>query len=1848
MSLYSQRVAQDNPVLYFENNSSGVNNTGSRTPTISTGTSNVFYSTGGVANSPYIYVGDYNDSNYGFEYSDSTTTFNDKAFSITGWFKVSASDNQQAFNWIFHTGTSGNGINIDVNQSLAYLSATPNGFTNQVSSPGVSLNAWHHFAWTVDSTNMKLYIDGSLVSTASTPSTISMDSQVKYWMRWTSSGTTRYGATGNYDELAVFDSTLSATTIAEHYAAGFAIGYSATPATASALAVQPTTIIDSGYVAQAATASATFAEASWNFVNLPQMLDTYMQTLSFEQWYRFDQPKKIRNYGTGGNAETAWAFNGSATTDILGGRQGSGALVIYGQQGNTVPLAFGVNQPYSTEITDNEFAIGFWFKAESGFGDKLADIIKYYNPFGSDYYNLRIRNTGYVEWTMQGNQQNQVVHLTNVADGNWHFIHARASTSGNTISINVDNGTAVSTTTNGTWPSVSALTFGNVLNSGTNNKKGYISHYWVNGYSTITSTQIGNMITYAGTPIQAATILPEPTVKFTNAYNDYIQANGSTIEFRMDEATGTPVNFGTIDSLSIGLNGSNVSYLQPTVNRYAYKFTNANTYLQGDWTAASGTFSTNAQQTMVVRFKSNGYKSFEQILGSTGMFGFLGTGITIALGANNGHISARLNKGFGPTDTETITWSTNVADNEWHLAVACKSGSNFTLYVDGKQRAQITNSAITPANSGTWGVAAEGKYNGTGSNTKELYIDEFAVLATEITAAEAFEMYQAISLDTDNEISALMVNPTYSAGYGPTIAAAPMIATAAEGAVFPFVVPLTGQALFQQPNFEATKNTSNAVTAWTASALMEDITFSIGEFNGAQHMEATATFPQPQLFIPGFWFDNPKIATAEMVQPTVVTTLGALIKPQSLNAKAIFQLPPAYYLITDDKWYNRLLDVDYQSSDYTGKITFFNTSDSIYVGGSYDGWQAKQPSDNYNIISSPLPVASAGILDPAERKSLKLRNIELAYRNNESYFKGWTMETMIRTTKANQYLAAGYLLGDVTSSVSRDKRSGIRLKDGKIAFTNIKDRSLGRLTSLDSIAFTGFKNIADGEWHHLIIQYRDDDDRIQVWIDGKLDIQRYGETSYAPIQIGYNSNDIDAYSDFEVSAIAINKESFVLEREIKLNYFAAIGHTPFEATPATAEVGIGQESRARGNRGRALMLYFWPTFNAKSGYYASGFDNPLGTTGWNTTDKDQGREPFDYDTFYGLTTYLTDEVQKFYDWDVFPLPVKRFYSGDTYRGDKHPLLNESVMISQGTQGRTYVDPVTENYRYVNLMEDVYDLDQYDAIFFRNYPDQSREQDEAGLNSKTEVDEYFNLQDKTLFKEFLTNLRQAVDTYNISLFVTNPQLAVDLGIIRAATPVPLMRNEGTFIDGEWSDNRAPVVTGRVKNDGTPLDLVNEYGAGWYDTFFNDKHRVINTLEYLTDDNTFIWTDYAYYQNADQNEYGGPNRLYKRYENRPYGLQVGDEFVFADSGNPKFRLPYQAIKPEDLLAGIPITALSNTIWNQSRDSYVQAENPYKDYITTVALPVGTELQGKLTGGKIFVSFSENLATSVTSGSTQWDTNNTEYHLFDMATEYWVNIAYNANIITNEERLSYLAGTSTTQPPLKLIGDTISQYWSLNGNYLVSQLTARTDNLKGFVGADLFGLTIDPLSYKRTRGGLAQLPTSNSVRLRDALGRFASGGGSGSLQGGNLKTFAVSIGRTYNTGTLFIPSINTRGLWWLSDKVRLKATGAVALKATAQMPNPAVTADHPGGALASPMLATAMILETNFKPSNVSYPVLPMTATATINNFGGRANYTSPMTATVLMKQPSISFVDAEEVVVYLGHVDPILYLRREIIT
>lgn len=1817
MSLYSARVAQDSPLFYFENNSSGVNNTGSITPSIVTGSSTQFISTGGVSNTAYMYNAG-RTGEYGFEYSNSSTIFNDREFSITGWFKVNSTDISSNPDYIFHAGTTANGIYLQKTDKL-YVGARFNG-VSVATSTAPSFDEWHHVAVTMDTSNLKLYIDGTLIQTVSSPASLSIDSLVKYWGRATTSGTPRNGVKGNLDEWAVFNTTLSSTTIGEHYVTGFGILYNATPATASALMAEATHSHDGGYAAQAATASATSPDASWNFVNFPSMLDTYMQTLSFEQWYRFDQTKKIRNYGTGGNAEDAWAFNGSSINRIQGGRQGSGALEMIGQTGNKVQLGFNVTAPVQTEISDNEFQIGFWFKGEAGYGDYLANPVVYYNPFSSNRYYMRIRDTGWVEWNFQGSQSNQALWQANILDNNWHFIELKASASNNIISINIDNGTAVTTNPTGSWPTgLSLAQFGDVLNAGSNTKKGWMSHYWVTGYNSITSTQIGNMITYAGTPIQAASMLPEPGVKFTNAYNDYIQTENPEIDLRFDEASGTPVNYGDMPTFSSGFIGSNVTYLQPTVNRYAYRFTNADTYIQGDWTATSGTYTTNATQTMVVRFKSNGYTTFNQILASSGQKGFLGTGITISLLANSGHIEAKLNRGFGPTDTETITWTTNVADNEWHLAVACKSGSNFTLYVDGKQRAQITNSAITPADSGTWGIAAEGKYNtGQGAASKDLYIDEFALMSAEITAQEAFEMYQAVSLSTTNTISALMVNPAYSAGFGPTISASPMIATAEEGAVFPFVVPLTGQALFQQPNFEAIKNTSNAVTVWTASALFEDTTFSVGEYNGAQHMDASATMGDHRVFIPGFWNASPMIANpAGMVNPTFTSTQGALIKPQAMPAKAIFVTPPAYKLITDDMWYSKLYlqhSVVHGEEGYTAGVSsayaFLKLFDD--VTSNLQGAVTSKLTNNlpYSIVidnpdntattvtyatasnefltASPTPLLETGYYDEFERKSVRFRNIQ--FKIAEDIYKAdgpYSLEFTFKTTKANQVIAQG-LQRSFTGSQSAT--SSIGLIDGKL-FASRATQPIGSARifahpdNKDLVTLStayGNKSIADGAWHHIIIQYGFDG-RVQFWIDGQLDIQFFSDSIYGrgaklrPYILGSNHTNSRWQSDFETSAWSYDAAFFVESDDITDHYTASIKYEPVHAEPAIANADM-PEPAVSGNRPRALMLYFWPTSIEQ-----------ITNLSYSSFTSDESPEEL------GTVDYYTSPPQEYEGWDVFPVDVTGRYVSDLVNVEAYGAENISLTTPSGStklwkinKRRTFRDELTDAPRYIDLINDI-DLTKFDMIIFKNYPNDPKEKDAFSTNEV--VDAYFNLRESAIFEEFLKSLRAAVDT-GLSLIVTNPQLALDLKIVDRVETVPDMDD----LSGYESDPYAPTQVPQAAN----LDVTTGYPFThhWWDTWKNNRARVVNTQAGLTDSAGLVRTQMAFWNNDDNGvRYGGPDRPFNRYEHKS-ALTVGDEFLLSSEPNQTTRKNFEASPISAVKAGKVITAFANTV----RRGLEAITNPYKDYAISIAVNPGDILDGTQVGGKIFVNFTENINKSIETGDV------------DLQSDYWINYAYENGAIDADQRDAYLAAEWNTNT---------TPYWSSDGMNILVQVSEIQD---------------ENLSRKGTQTSPAKTRKVNK-----------DGGISFKEVASGSQYFALQYSWQYPRATFEVPSIITKGFRWLSNREVLEGTviRPTGLTATAEMPNALGIPDKVNSFAAQAMVATATIEETQFSSGTKIITVLPMTATATIVKPGSTIGVT-PMTANAILRLDSKASVAAEDqVTLYLIHVDPILYIREDVI-
>ena len=455
----------------------------------------------------------------------------------------------------------------------------------------------------------------------------------------------------------------------------------------------------------------------------------------------------------------------------------------------------------------------------------------------------------------------------------------------------------------------------------------------------------------------------------------------------------------------------------------------------------------------------------------------------------------------------------------------------------------------------------------------------------------------------------------------------------------------------------------------------------------------------------------------------------------------------------------------------------------------------------YNLYDSPTPTAFAGTFDPQNRKALRLRNIALVATDGFSRTgKNWTFETYIKTTKKNQILFNGKRLGDRSNQNYQDLNAAWRLRDGKISLNYEKSLRLGFPDSYDSSAFTGFKDIADGEWHHIIIQFRDtykgiSDRRTQVFIDGKLDIQRYGYDAYAIHQVGYNSYDVNAYSDFETSAVALNQGSFVLEREISLNYFACTGTVPVEASVATAAATLTTGNKGRGNRGRALMLYFWPTFNVTSGQYMRYFRSDGNRFGLGFTDADQGTYGSDPDTFYPLTTWIKNGANKFYDWDLWPLSVVAPYTGDVFDADTHPILKDGVI--DGALGG-YRDPVTNNPRYINLMEDLKDLGQFDMICFRTYPDDSGERDVFGTSAKGITDPYFNVLDKNLFEDFLKSLRDAVDT-GISLLVTNPQLAIDMGFIDTYNTVSALNQVG----GEASDPFTPIKLKDPLGTGTEV-------------------------------------------------------------------------------------------------------------------------------------------------------------------------------------------------------------------------------------------------------------------------------------------------------------------------------------------------------------------------------------------------------------------------------------------------------------
>jgi hypothetical protein len=106
------------------------------------------------------------------------------------------------------------------NTDVIFVRWTGGAFPNAVTytpSPGWSANTTYYLAATYDGANLKLYIDGNLVSTVAGTGTV--DTTATDLMIGSNQGTSEY-LTGSADEPAVYNKALTPEQVKLHYEAG--------------------------------------------------------------------------------------------------------------------------------------------------------------------------------------------------------------------------------------------------------------------------------------------------------------------------------------------------------------------------------------------------------------------------------------------------------------------------------------------------------------------------------------------------------------------------------------------------------------------------------------------------------------------------------------------------------------------------------------------------------------------------------------------------------------------------------------------------------------------------------------------------------------------------------------------------------------------------------------------------------------------------------------------------------------------------------------------------------------------------------------------------------------------------------------------------------------------------------------------------------------------------------------------------------------------------------------------------------------------------------------------------------------------------------------------------------------------------------------------------------------------------------------------------------------------------------------------------------------------------------------------------------------------------------------------
>lgn len=574
--------------------------------------------------------------------------------------------------------------------------------------------------------------------------------------------------------------------------------------------------------------------------------------------------------------------------------------------------------------------------------------------------------------------------------------------------------------------------------------------------------------------------------------------------------------------------------------------------------------------------------------------------------------------------------------------------------------------------------------------------------------------------------------------------------------------------------------------------------------------------------------------------------------------------------------------------------------------------------------------------------------------DSELYDFHGTLQFAIRTTKRDTFVLR---MDDIQRGVlsSRDTPSrDIYIKDGRINYRAWNQAQTGTKSIISE--FTGFKDIADGEWHLITFassQGQSANQKVEVYVDDELDIRRNSYGVSFPDWIGGRpggggTNFEDYYtlpqSEWfvgDISEVVYFDGQHLGQDDVLRQYDTIFGFDPVYADTAKV-TAKADEAIAKGNAKRILTLN-------------------LATR---VTQLDLGGpKPFNFSGLAYAGSAPNSAVQVG-NYQVF-----------------------QVSAWEPAPGKTYIDAVTDEMRLLDLDIDV-NLDDFDIINVINYPQTGADLDlfDYYLNGAVP---FGGLSGRQQLERLVGQVKQAV-VEGKGLFLTDPSLAVALGMIDDVEFVPLMRepddlavDDGVSPAGRdlraakinpWGNNPNGAITDVWKPRGTPgVNPLVDYErlAEFYDDeHANNSQRVRALVSGLTDISGNILTDSIAFWG-----YRGDGEMHaEKYAERPNGLSIGDEFRLmgtphsgrgggwagtyptgapVDGWSRYYGFP--AAPVANVKAGTVVTSFTENIWEGDD----QELNPYKDYAVTVVVEPGDTIGGQAIAGRIFMNFTESFA-------------------------------------------------------------------------------------------------------------------------------------------------------------------------------------------------------------------------------------------------------------------------------------------------